>query len=470
MWQLFTDQPRRGARRVASRTFFPCFPCHMEEEDTRRQSVKHSARNGREQQRRRREEVLAQQKARRAALLLRSRSQATPLETAVANLEDPVSADGASASAMDAAATIAAPDAPAAVFTAMDTSSSGGKPADGSSRNGKSAHPLPTDALMTAEWLVDVPLDLASHWYITPRPAGRRCLLVASGGLTRAYSRSGKPRSFPSALPNGSRATRGGMSTCELDCIWSEQEQTYYVVDLLSWKGHGLTDCSAEFRVYWLGTKLAEARTAISSSRNPCAIVPLPYAPCTPAQLQQVYAGETPFKGAAKDGMLFLHRESLYEPGPSPLLLSWADGSCSQRFYDYGSAQMASAIGQDPSKAGRWRVDEVDAACCFADILQGVEQPPMATDDAPELATAVSPSSEAQAGGTIGAGAGAGAGATAMGISWGITAAADSETSRADGMMLSCGALGGAGGGAFLQRCAPGQGHGAAQADDTMGD
>ena len=54
-----------------------------------------------------------------------------------------------------------------------------------------------------------------------------------------------------------------------------------------------------------------------------------------------------------------------------------ADASCSRRFYDYGSAQMAGALAADPSKAAKWRTEEVDAAVSFAEVLQRAEQPPM---------------------------------------------------------------------------------------------
>ena len=47
-----------------------------------------------------------------------------------------------------------------------------------------------------------------------------------------------------------------------LDCIWSEAEQVYYVLDLLSWKDQRLVDCTADFRRYWLASKLEAVRPA----------------------------------------------------------------------------------------------------------------------------------------------------------------------------------------------------------------
>ena len=354
--------------------------------------------DGRAEQRRRREDVLARQKSRRASALALSRGLLAGEEPA-APVEQPV------ASADDAMETTGAPAKKVSLV----------------------------DGLMKAEWMVDVPSDLAERWYVAARPAGRRCLVVATGGLTKAYARGGRPRAFPSALPNGSRASRAGMSTCELDCIWREAEQTYYVLDVLAWKGQQLADCTTEFRLYWLRTKLAEARAMETTSRNPCRFVPLDYSDCPAASLRQAYAGpvaaEDVTMGAAsfppssdvsvatamdaeddddgmagaahtavasnraaegggggsfrtsstawRDGLLFLHRDALYEAGPSPLLLSWSDAHCSSRFYDYGTERMDQAIAADPSKASKWRTEEVEAAVSFEEVLQAVATPAM---------------------------------------------------------------------------------------------
>ena len=245
---------------------------------------------------------------------------------------------------------------------------------------------------MSAEWMVDVPPDLARNWLVAARPAGKRCVVTATGGTTRVHWRSGRPRAFPSALPNGSRVTRsGGQSSCKLDCIWSEQEQTYYVVDVISWKDHELVDCPAEFRLFWLASKLAETRAAEACSTNPCRFHPLRPVECSAEQLHSAYGGERPF-GAERDGLLFWHREGLYEAGSSPLLLAWSDGATSSRFYNYGSAGMAQAVAHCPDKAERWRTAEVEAAVVYADLLACVEQPEMdLVDSAPPPPPVVAP-------------------------------------------------------------------------------
>jgi snurportin-1 len=314
------------------------------------------------EQRKRREEALARQKGRRASALAQSRGllPATVEDVAPAPMSD-------------------APPADRSVTDGMDMAHLGDDAQPMVQDRGSRSAFAPAPAacpLMTAEWMVDVPADLTRSWYVTARPAGRWCIVTASGGSTRAQGRTGKPRTFPSALPNGSRATRSGLSMCQLSCIWSEPEQTYYVIDLLSWKDHRQLDCPAEFRLYWLASKLSETRAAEVSSRNPCRFVVLFPSECTADSLRAAYASPPPF-GAPRDGLLFMHRDALYEVGPSPLLLAWSDASCSARFYDYGSEQMAQAVERTPEKAEKWRTDEVDAAITFDDLLRCAEQPPM---------------------------------------------------------------------------------------------
>ena len=61
------------------------------------------------------------------------------------------------------------------------------------------------------------------------------------------------------------------------------------------------------------------------SSSNPCAFVPLEPRLCDAAALGHAYAAPLPY---ARDGLLFVHREGLYEAGPSPLTLAWSDARC----------------------------------------------------------------------------------------------------------------------------------------------
>ncbi|XP_032325062.1 snurportin-1 isoform X2 [Camelus ferus] len=148
--------------------------------------------------------------------------------------------------------------------------------------------------LMLSEWLIDVPSDLGQEWIVVVCPVGKRALIVASRGSTSAYTKSGHcVNRFPSLLPGGNRrhATTAKDYTI-LDCIYSEVNQTYYVLDVMCWRGHPFYDCQFKF-------------------------VGLKNFPCTPESLFKVLSMDFPFE---VDGLLFYHRQAHYSPGSTPLV------------------------------------------------------------------------------------------------------------------------------------------------------
>ncbi|CEG41386.1 m3G-cap-specific nuclear import receptor (Snurportin1) [Plasmopara halstedii] len=192
--------------------------------------------------------------------------------------------------------------------------------------------------LMTPEWLLDVPKDLngmgsalGEGWYVLPRPEGKRCLVVANGGNTIARIPSGNIlNKFPSALPCGSYKTnKSSDGYCILDCIYQEQNETFYVLDIMCWKGYLLYNCTSEFRLYWMRDKLSEGLTATVSSANPFRFLPIPCYECDQAGIMAAYSTMYPFH---KDGLLFYMKAGHYEMGLSPLALVWKD-SMTSRFF-----------------------------------------------------------------------------------------------------------------------------------------
>ena len=83
---------------------------------------------------------------------------------------------------------------------------------------------------------------------------------MASKGCTTAYRRNGKIiAKFESRLPNGSGSTRRPNSEYSiLDCIFNSERRTYWVLDILCWGGLPVIDSEAEFRAFWLTSKLTE--------------------------------------------------------------------------------------------------------------------------------------------------------------------------------------------------------------------
>ena len=175
---------------------------------------------------------------------------------------------------------------------------------------------------MLSEWLLGVPQAFEQEWLMVVCPVGRRSLVVATRKTTSAYSRSGQClNNFPSLLPGGCHRThRTADDFTILDCIHHEASRTYYVLDVMCWRGHPVYNCDTEFRMFWLRTKLAEAGEAVAghSRINPLRFLPLDNCPCDRASVAAVLAQRWPVQ---VDGLLFLHRRAHYTTGRSPLAL-----------------------------------------------------------------------------------------------------------------------------------------------------
>ena len=167
--------------------------------------------------------------------------------------------------------------------------------------------------LMIHEWMIDIPCDLGgSNWYVITRPEGHRCLVVASNGKTTSRLRNGSVlHKFQSSLPNGSKGTRGHPDVvCILDCIFHAPKKTYFVLDMMCWKGHLLYDCAAEFRLFWLHTKLREeTKVHELSKNNKFLFQAVPIVDCDLKGLRASYAATVPF---CRDGVLFVHKQGFY--------------------------------------------------------------------------------------------------------------------------------------------------------------
>ncbi|XP_068814643.1 tyrosine-protein phosphatase non-receptor type 9 isoform X2 [Struthio camelus] len=152
---------------------------------------------------------------------------------------------------------------------------------------------------MLSEWLVDVPLDLEQEWVVVVCPTGRRALVVASKGSTAAYTKSGFcVNRFPSLLPGGNRHNSLNEKVYSiLDCIYNEAQQTYYILDVMCWRGHPVYDCQTDFRFFWLLSKIQEEEGLGEKSRiNPFKFVGLQNFPCTSESLCNVLAMDYPFE------------------------------------------------------------------------------------------------------------------------------------------------------------------------------
>nr|XP_032606222.2 snurportin-1 isoform X2 [Taeniopygia guttata] len=153
--------------------------------------------------------------------------------------------------------------------------------------------------LMLSEWLVDVPSDLEQEWVVVVCPVGKRALVVASRGTTAAYTKSGFcVNRFPSLLPGGNRHNSTSDKVYSiLDCIYNEAKQTYYILDVMCWRGHPVYDCQTDFRFFWLSSKIQEEEGLGEKSRiNPYKFVGLQNFPCSSDSLCELLATDFPFE------------------------------------------------------------------------------------------------------------------------------------------------------------------------------
>ena len=99
-----------------------------------------------------------------------------------------------------------------------------------------------------------------------------------------------------------------------------QPDSTFYVLDCMAWKGHCLYDCAADFRHFWIKSKLShDASPATlplptSPSSSPChryRFLPAHSLPATASGLQAAYEGRD-VEGRAleytTDGILFYNK------------------------------------------------------------------------------------------------------------------------------------------------------------------
>ncbi|KRZ54201.1 Snurportin-1 [Trichinella nativa] len=145
-----------------------------------------------------------------------------------------------------------------------------------------------TCGVMESEWMVDVPDDLETNWLLVPCPMGKRCLLISN-----------------------------------------------------AWRNMPVTDCDTEFRFYWCKEKIKdwkenlvmkyfskeeydkmtdEQRDAYLKSVNPIWLEVLPNFSSDIVTLTNTLVEKCWQFTCPVDGFLFYHKQSMYTPGPTPLV------------------------------------------------------------------------------------------------------------------------------------------------------
>jgi snurportin-1 len=139
------------------------------------------------------------------------------------------------------------------------------------------------------------------------------------------------------------RKTKQNDGFCILDCIYnaietssSDHEGTYYVLDVLCWKGYPIHDSEAEFRLFWLQNKLEECgytqRNAMCTNSVEFHWLPL-YSIESKDNIDQFYSRNAMESidrwGFQQDGVLFFNKHAHYISSTNPFILFWKDSSCS---------------------------------------------------------------------------------------------------------------------------------------------
>ncbi|XP_016973199.1 snurportin-1 [Drosophila rhopaloa] len=171
-----------------------------------------------------------------------------------------------------------------------------------------------------SEWLRHKPEDL-NEWLLVPCPTGKRCLVVASSGITKAYSKSGWMfMEMRSSLPGDWQLQK---SQTVLDCVYVEDADTFYVLDAISFGQQNLQDCQASFRFYWLRARFEENDFAKIGEHNEKPFVLLDHHDFEDTSAVEQVLQKYPIFPENKpplDGFLFYHKDSSYVCQVTPLV------------------------------------------------------------------------------------------------------------------------------------------------------
>lgn len=173
-----------------------------------------------------------------------------------------------------------------------------------------------------SEWLHERPDDF-ENWFMVPYPKGKRCIVVATNGSTKVYSKFGVfMTKFRSAFPGDIKLKQ---ATTILDCIsiTSCGVTKYMVLDVMYYSNTEMLNCETSFRFFWIGCKLSELELDTINVHNEFAFISTKYVDCSDEIAVDSCLATYPMWDDANinlDGLLFYHKESSYVHGTTPLV------------------------------------------------------------------------------------------------------------------------------------------------------
>ncbi|XP_060835186.1 snurportin-1-like isoform X2 [Rhopalosiphum padi] len=180
-------------------------------------------------------------------------------------------------------------------------------------------------SMMYSEWMLETPEDIDS-WIAVLCPEGKRCCVIAQDNKTKTVNKFGTTlNNFPSLFPYGCRVSNNCPSHRKrtvLDCVYSFKLKKYYVLDIIEWMGVPYTDFDAEFRFYFIQSKLSEIPGI--NEKSTTNFYPFELAPrMVTRDLYQHLLEKCQFfpDNIELDGINFYYPQSLYTSGETPLVL-----------------------------------------------------------------------------------------------------------------------------------------------------
>ncbi|CRK92760.1 CLUMA_CG006274, isoform B [Clunio marinus] len=179
-----------------------------------------------------------------------------------------------------------------------------------------------TNIIMLSEFMISLPEDI-ENFTLIPCPKGVRCSLVTEESKHKKYAnlfnKKGKRiLNFKTNIPPNTI----------LDCIFSMVTNTIYILDIIAYNNHDMSECEAFFRLFWIKSKFLEDELHVLNDGKQLKLELLSnYDFSDPHTIKLVFETYAPFKdGAELDGYLFYHKECLpiegsYTAGETPLVL-----------------------------------------------------------------------------------------------------------------------------------------------------
>jgi len=199
--------------------------------------------------------------------------------------------------------------------------------------------------LMISEKLMEIPEDFQTNWIAVKIPNGISCLVISYNGKTVSRRNDGSIiETFYSNIPGGNPLSRDSQNYSILDCIYDEEIKTYYIRDIMCWKGYPTYDCEAEFRFFWMQTKISEIDIRTCNRYNQYAFIPLPSCYCQPNDLAQFFNIDHQLTSHCQNmvgpikppsTILFYNKESHYILGSTPLCCHLSIDEAKTLFNDY---------------------------------------------------------------------------------------------------------------------------------------